>query len=69
MTGRDAAAVLAAGAIGVQIGTALLCTPEAGTSAVYRNALLAGRFRDTIVIANALPKVMEKVAAYVAADQ
>lgn len=26
-------------------------------------------FRDTIVIANALPKVMEKVAAYVAADQ
>ena len=49
MTGRDAAAVLAAGAIGVQIGTALLCTPEAGTSAVYRNALLEARFPDTIV--------------------
>ena len=49
MTGRDAAAVLAAGAIGVQIGTALLCTPEAGTSAVYRNALLEARFPDTIL--------------------
>jgi len=49
MTGRDAAAVLGAGAIGVQIGTALLCTPEAGTSTVYRNALLEARFPDTIV--------------------
>jgi ribosomal protein S4E len=26
-------------------------------------------FRDTVVIANALPKLMETVAAYVAADQ
>lgn len=49
MTGRDAATVLAAGAIAVQIGTALLCTPEAATSAVYRDALLQGRFADTIV--------------------
>lgn len=32
MTGRDAAAVLGAGAIAVQVGTALLCTPEAGPS-------------------------------------
>ena len=33
----------------VQVGTALLCTPEAGTSAVYRQALLDRRYPDTIV--------------------
>ena len=33
MTGHDAALVLEAGAIAVQLGTAFLCTPEAGTSA------------------------------------
>ncbi len=49
MTGRDAAAVLAAGAIAVQLGTALLCTPEAGTSALHRQALLDGRYTDTIL--------------------
>ncbi|MDQ2750614.1 MAG: nitronate monooxygenase [Actinomycetota bacterium] len=49
MTGRDAAAVLRAGAIAVQIGTALLCTPEAGTSAPYRQALLDARYPDTIL--------------------
>ena len=49
MTGRDAAAVLGAGAIAVQLGTALLCTPEAGTSALYREALLDGRYPDTIL--------------------
>jgi nitronate monooxygenase len=49
MDGRDAAAVLRAGAIAVQIGTALLCTPEAGTSEPYRQALLDGRYQDTIV--------------------
>src|SRR5665811_1005531 len=49
MTGRDAAAVLGAGAIAVQLGTALLCSPEAGTSALYREALLDGRFPDTIL--------------------
>jgi nitronate monooxygenase len=49
MTGRDAAAVLAAGASAVQIGTALLCTPEAGTSAPYRHALLDRPYPDTIV--------------------
>ena len=46
MTGRDAAAELGAGAIAVQLGTALLCTPEAGTSALYREALLDGRFPE-----------------------
>jgi nitronate monooxygenase len=49
MNGADAAAVLSAGAIAVQVGTALLCTPEAGTSAPYRQALLDGRYPDTIV--------------------
>jgi nitronate monooxygenase len=49
MTGRDAAAVLGAGAVAVQLGTALLCTPEAGTSALYRDALLDGRYPDTIL--------------------
>ena len=49
MTGRDAAAVLGTGAIAVQLGTALLCTPEAGTSAPYRRALLARRYPETIV--------------------
>jgi nitronate monooxygenase len=49
MTGADAAAVLAAGAFAVQLGTALLCTPEAGTSAPYRAALLEQRYSDTIV--------------------
>jgi nitronate monooxygenase len=49
MTGRDAAAVLGAGAIAVQLGTALLCTPEAGTSAPYRQALLDARYPDTIL--------------------
>ena len=49
MSGADAAAVLNAGAVAVQIGTALLCTPEAGTSAVYRQALRDPSFSDTIV--------------------
>jgi nitronate monooxygenase len=49
MSGRDAAAVLGAGAIAVQIGTALLCTPEAGTSVPYRQALLDRRYPGTIL--------------------
>jgi nitronate monooxygenase len=49
MTGADAAAALRSGAIAVAIGTALLCTPEAGTSPVYRQALLDHRYTDTIV--------------------
>lgn len=49
MTGDDAAAVLAAGAIAVQLGTALLCTPEAGTSLPHRQALLDGLFPATIL--------------------
>lgn len=49
MDGRDVAAVLEAGAVAAQLGTAFLCTPEAGTSAVHRAALLDGRFADTVI--------------------
>jgi len=49
MTGRDAAAVLGVGAIAVQMGTVFLCTPEAGTSAPYRRALLEALYPDTIL--------------------
>ena len=49
MTGHDMAAVLRAGAIAVQVGTALLCTPEAGTSRHYRHALLSQRYPDTVI--------------------
>jgi nitronate monooxygenase len=41
--------VLQAGAVAAQIGTALLCTPEAGTSAVHRRALIDGLFDDTVI--------------------
>ena len=49
MDGVDAAAALAAGAVAVQLGTAFLCTPEAGTSAPHRAALLDGRYPETVV--------------------
>ncbi len=49
MSGTDAAAALGAGAVAVQIGTALLCTPEAGTSPLYRRALRDGRYTDTVL--------------------
>ena len=49
MTGADAAAALNAGAIAIQLGTALLCAPEAATNPVYRAALLEQRYDDTAV--------------------
>jgi nitronate monooxygenase len=49
MTGEDLRDVLDAGAIAGQIGTALLCSSEAGTSAPYRQALLEHRYADTTV--------------------
>ncbi len=49
MTGADAVDVLRRGAIGVQLGTAYLCCPEAGTSPTYRRALLDRIYSDTIV--------------------
>jgi nitronate monooxygenase len=49
MTGPAAAEAMEAGAMAVQLGTAFLCTPEAGTSAPYRQALLDGRYPETIL--------------------
>ena len=40
-TGRAVAAVLAAGAVAAQVGTALMRAPEAATSQVHRDALAA----------------------------
>lgn len=48
----DAAGLRAAadaGAVAAACGTALLCTPEAGTSAVHRRALLSQRFDGTVL--------------------
>jgi nitronate monooxygenase len=49
MTAEDARAALNAGASAVQIGTALLCTPEANTSAPHRAALLERRYERTVI--------------------
>ncbi|HEY2041443.1 MAG TPA: nitronate monooxygenase [Jatrophihabitans sp.] len=49
MVGRDLAEVLVAGAIAAQLGTAFLCTPEAGTSAIHRRALTEPLLVDTTV--------------------
>ena len=49
MTAADAASAMDAGAIAVQIGTALLATPEAATSAPHRAALLGHRYADTVI--------------------
>lgn len=49
MTGAEVVAVLRAGAIGVQLGTAFLCCPEAGTSAVHRRALVERTCPGTVV--------------------
>ncbi|EFV91263.1 putative 2-nitropropane dioxygenase [Dietzia cinnamea P4] len=46
-TPDDVAAVLAAGADGVQLGTVLLRTPEAGTNALHRSALGDARFTES----------------------
>jgi nitronate monooxygenase len=49
MNGTDAAAVLRAGAIAVQLGTAFLCAPEAGTSVPHRQAQREALFPETIL--------------------
>jgi nitronate monooxygenase len=49
MTGADIAEMLNAGASAVQLGTAFLACPEAGTSAAYREALLRARGDDTVI--------------------
>jgi len=49
MTGAQVAEVLHAGAIGVQLGTAFLCCPEAGTSATYRQAIMDRTYSETMI--------------------
>jgi nitronate monooxygenase len=49
MTGQEVAAALDVGAVAVQLGTAFLCSTEAGTSPTHRRALLEGLYPDTIV--------------------
>lgn len=45
----DVVRALEAGAAAVQVGTALLCTPEAGTNDVYRAAIEQRRFPETMI--------------------
>ena len=47
-TGRAMAAVLAAGADGVRIGTRFLASEEAGIHPVYTDALIAARAEDSV---------------------
>jgi nitronate monooxygenase len=49
MTRADVRSALDAGAIAVQVGTALLCSPEAATSAVHRSAILDKRYEETVL--------------------
>lgn len=49
MTGQAVLAALAAGASGVQLGTAFLVADEAGTSKAGRDMLLQERDRGTLV--------------------
>lgn len=49
MTGVDVRLALDAGASAVQLGTAFLCTPEAGTPQTHRRALLDRRYASTTV--------------------
>ncbi|WP_367131296.1 NAD(P)H-dependent flavin oxidoreductase [Saccharothrix sp. HUAS TT1] len=46
--GADVAAVISAGAVAAQLGTAFLTTPEAGTSAPHRQALAEGTRRTAL---------------------
>jgi nitronate monooxygenase len=45
----DVRRLLAAGAVAVQAGTVFLLADEAGTRAVQREAMLSGRFTETVV--------------------
>lgn len=47
-TGSDIREMLELGASAVQMGTAFLRTPECGTTAVYKEALVSGRFEETL---------------------
>lgn len=49
MTADDVAAVIAAGAVAAQLGTAFLLAEESGSSPVHRAALVDSRFTETVV--------------------
>lgn len=49
MTGSDVAAVLRAGAVAAQLGTAFLRTPESGAHAIYKAALADPDFSGTAI--------------------
>ncbi|WP_125009958.1 nitronate monooxygenase [Parageobacillus thermoglucosidasius] len=49
MSGRDIAAVLAAGACAAQLGTAFLRCPESGANPLHKNALVDPNFQSTAV--------------------
>jgi nitronate monooxygenase len=49
MDGSGVFAALGWGAVAAQLGTAFLCSPEAGTSAVHRRALLNREYERTMV--------------------
>jgi nitronate monooxygenase len=49
MTGSDVAAVVRAGAVAAQLGTALLRCPESGAPDVHKAALADPRFRGTAI--------------------
>ena len=48
MTGAQMAAMMAAGAQGAWTGTVWLATPEAETSEIFRDKMIAARSRDTV---------------------
>lgn len=49
MTGAEIAAARAAGASAVQLGTAFLACPEAGTSDAYKSALMRATGENTVI--------------------
>jgi nitronate monooxygenase len=49
MNGRDIAGMLRLGASAVQIGTAFMTTPEAGTPPAHKQAMLAARDDTTVI--------------------
>ena len=49
MNGKDMEAVMSAGAVAVQMGTAFLSCPESGVSPVHKQALTDPRFTETAV--------------------
>jgi nitronate monooxygenase len=49
MTGTDVAAVVRAGAVAAQLGTAFLRCPESGASEVHKSALSDARFTNTAI--------------------